>query len=582
MTTIHLYDRWQYIFPAESGIDRVVFTASDGTAVARPVFRHQPVTLRYDDHGYEHLVADGDEVLAVRFTPTNIGECQWQAMAGGDIWQEGSFECIESDEHGFVEISQHDPRYFAFSDGAPYTAIGLNLVGPPSYALAAGGEFAQSQQTGTLGVQEYARWFARLAENGGNYARLWLSHPYFNVDGENAGDINLTAFAKLDEVISLARRYGIKLKMCLEHFRHVAESKEPAIFTHKKRDPDTGEYAANMDEWFQSERWQQLWWQKIDAYLARYDDDPVVMAWELWNEIDCCGTSNWSIQRDWTEKTLTQIKTLSPRNLATNSLGSFDWDGKQPLQDDFKMDEMDFQQVHRYLDQGAGFEICKHDPVAFSIDGVFRGRRADRPVILTETGAVNDSHTGPFRYYRWDDDGLIFHDTTYPAFFAGAAGSGHIWHWDQYVDQKNLWKGLKALGQVIEGVAIDREYFHAFDLSTDKYWCLVLKGCTTTLGWLRNKSDNWDRVLRDGKSPIPVHALVDFKKINVSVNKMKIFHPWENDGIGDVDIKGNIASFPEFIHGVVFRIIESKTAFMTGTAGILPAPGCNSMARNKR
>jgi hypothetical protein len=557
MNNIQLYNRWQYTFPVESEVEKVIFTANDGTFVTRPIFRHQPVKLQYDVHGYESVIADGDEVLTVRFTPTIQGEWRWQAMVNGDIWEQGAIVCESSDLPGFVKISKHDPRYFSFSNGTSYTAIGLNLVGPPSYALPAGGEFAQSQHTGTIGAHEYARWFARLAENGGNYARLWLSHPYFSVDGENAGDVNLTAFGKLDKVVSLARKHGIKLKMCLEHFRHVGENKEPPVFTHKKRDPDTGEYAANMDEWFQNERWQQLWWQKIDAYLARYGDDPIVMAWELWNEIDCCGTSNWQVQRDWTEKTLTRLKALSPRNLVTNSLGSFDWDGKQPIQDDFKMNAMDFQQVHRYLDQGAGIDICKHDPVAFSIDSVFRSRRLDRPVILTETGAVNNCHTGPFRYYRWDDDGLIFHDTSYPAFFAGAAGSGHIWHWDQYVDQKNLWKGLKALAQVIDGVAIDQEYFHAFDLSTDEYWCLILKGRNTTLGWLRNKSDNWDMVLRDGKSPKPVNAKIDFKKINSSLKSVEIYHPWKNDGNGDVSINDNVASFPEFIHGVVFKIIQN-------------------------
>lgn len=77
------------------------------------------------------------------------------------------------------------------------------------------------------------------------------------------------------------------------------------------------------------------------------------MVWELWNEINCCDVSNFSVVSRWTKKTLLKIKALSPGNLVVNSLGSFDRESMQECQDAFKMDEMDYQQVHRYLDQGA-------------------------------------------------------------------------------------------------------------------------------------------------------------------------------------------------------------------------------------
>ncbi len=138
------------------------------------------------------------------------------------------------------------------------------------------------------------------------------------------------------------------------------------------------------------------------------------------------------------------------------------------------MDEMDFQQVHRYLDQGAPWEICNLDPVAFSIDAIQRARRPDRPVLLAETGAVNDRHTGPFRYFRMDRRGMIFHDTTFPAFFAGAAGTGHNWWWDSYVDQKNLWGQFRPFANLFQGVALDQENFRPWTFQY-RAWCLVFK-----------------------------------------------------------------------------------------------------------
>ncbi len=497
----------------------------------------------------------GEPIPAARFSPDLPGAWDYTWMHGDTGVMEGRFRC-EPDAHpGYVEVSRHDPRYFCFTDGNPYTAIGLNLCGAPRYALPKGGEFEQSARFATLGAREYERWFQRLAANGGNYARLWLSHPFFAVEGETAGEVDLPVFARLDAVVAAARHHGIRLKLCLEHFRRVTAGSGPDAFLRKLRDPESETSPTDMDDWFQNPLWQRLWWRKIEAYLARYGDDPIVMAWELWNEIDCCQTSSWAVQRAWTENTLRAIKQRAPRNLATNSLGSFDWEGKQAVQDDFKADVMDFQQVHRYLDQGASIPCCRTDPVEFSIDAVQRARRPDRPVILTETGAVDDCHIGPFRYYRWDDDGLILHDTTYPAFFAGAAGSGHIWHWDGYVDQKNLWSGFRALAEAIRGVAVDREQFSAVDLSTSTCWCLALRGRTVTLAWIRNRADRWDLVLRDNR-PAGLLSDVSFDLCAASrtPNAVHLFNPWPQDGLGEPRVAGTRIEFPAFRHGLVVRI----------------------------
>lgn len=548
--SLRCYDRWQQFFALDSGIAAVTFTGPGGVVCTRPVFRHQPATLSYDEHGLELLRAAGAPVLAVRFTPTVPGVWQWQADGGP---AGGSFVCQPA-PGGFVEISPRDPRYFCLSDGSPYVPIGLNLCWPPQFALPTGREFEQSGQLGTLGAHDYERWFALLAANGGNFARLWLSNAYFAPEGEAAGELNLASFARLDAVVDAARRHGIRLKLCCEHFRRVTTGAGPDAFLRRLRDPAGGAAPATMDEWFQSPRWQELWWRKIEALTARYGDDPAIFAWELWNEIDCCQTSGWPVQREWTAATLARLKRLVPRNLATNSLGSFDHPGKLQLQRDFHLPQMDFQQVHRYLDQGTALAICRTDPVAASIDAVQLSRRPDRPVLLAETGAVNDNHTGPFRYYRWDGDGLLFHDSTYPAFFAGAAGSGHVWHWDLYVDQKNLWAGFAALAEILHGVAVDREGFEPLDLSTPEYWCLLLRGRSCTLGWLRHRADRWDLVLRDGQSPSPVAARLELARLGGPPGRVTLARPWANDGVGTAAVQGQTLVFPAFRHGLVFRL----------------------------
>jgi hypothetical protein len=551
-TDVPRYGRWTRQFDSRAGVDAVELVGPDETVDRRLTFLHQPAKLRYDDHGYETVEPDGEVVAAVRFTPTSVGRHRFVARSGESIVEEGTFDCLPSGHPGFVQVSRRDPRYFAFSDGTSYCAIGLNLCGPARYSLPRGGEhFATSGRSATLGAAEYERWFRLMAENGANFARLWLSNGFFEAQTEVAGEMNLAAFARVDAVIELARRYGIRLKLCLENFRSFDPAKSSQATT--LRHPD-GDIADSMDEWFLQDRWQHLWWGRVDAYMARYGDDPTVMAWELWNEINCCVTSDWSVQRDWTRRTLPEIKRRAPRNLAVNSIGSFDTESFQSWYDDFMMDEMDFQQVHRYLDQGAPWEICRHDPAAFSWNAIQRTRRSDRPVILAETGAVNDQHTGSFRYCRMDNRGIVFHDTTYPAFFAGAAGTGHIWHWDSYVDQKNLWWQFKPFAEMVAGIALDEERCHPVNLSNERVWFLALKGSRHVLCWVRNRADSWHAVLRDGKEPSPLrNHIIDLSKLGVRTGDITTSWPWR-DGRGRATLSEGALRLPAFRYGLLLKV----------------------------
>jgi len=549
MERVEKYGRWHYEFERSGGVERVAFAAPDGKTSERPVFVHLPTAFTYDEHGYEAVKETGRATLAVRFTPTVAGTWTYRAMRGGDVVEEGAIECVESGNPGYVEISARDPRYFAFTDGSPYCAIGLDLCWPVRYRLSKGREFERSARTGTLGMGDYRRWFGKMRAHGANFARIWLSNPYFAVWDEDPDELDLGAFARSDALVELAREHGVRLKLCIDNFR----SFDADVAQHTALRDKEGESPADMEDFYTNPRWQEAWWRKVEAYVARYGDDPAVMAFELWNEINACRV-DFAVARDWTQRTLARLKPMVPRQLVTNSLGSFDVEDKQRLQDEFKMDELDFQQVHRYLDQGARIAMVREDPVAFSVDAIRRSRRPDRPVLLAETGAVNDTHTGPFRYYRHDDDGIIFADTTFPAFFAGAAGSGHIWHWDQYVDQKDLWDGFAPLAQCVAGVKLDAEGFESVDLSTARAWALGLKGARHVLLWCRNKSDSWSPRLRDGASAAPVADMrIDLAALGATDSRVEYCKGWRETP-GPARIEGDQLVLPAFRRMVFLRL----------------------------
>lgn len=549
MDTVDKYGRLNLIFNAGTLPDTVEYECPDGSIEKGPVFREIPVRFTYDVHGYETAEPEGPSRLAARYTPNLTGAYSWRALSGNEILATGTFLCKDSLEHGHVCVSKKDGRYFAHADGTAYVPIGPNLVGADYYRVPAGNEhFEASNQTMTPGCQTYARWFSDLAANGGNYARLWLSSRYFEIRTETPGEHNLEALAHLEGVVHLARKYGIRLKLCLEHFRTFTQ--RDSFFYRCLRDPETGEQLTDVESWFNDEKWNKLWLEDISPYLSLLWNDPVVFAWELWNENDC-GDASFDAVRRWTQRMLPQLKKRSPANLVVNSLGSFDETWKQEVQDAFRdMPEMDFQQVHRYLDQGSPWDICHEDGVLFSINAVQQARRADKPVILTETGAVNDRHVGPFRYYLSDHDGLIFHDVTYPAFFAGAAGSGHIWHWSEYVEAKNLWKGFLPFSNMLEGVSVDEEGFREVDWSTETAWVLGLSGIRHLLLFIRNRSDRWDHVLRDRLKPQPVEGL----KLDVPDAKTAQAFWLCGEEPGALQWGEGVLSLPTFLHGCVIRI----------------------------
>ena len=558
------FGRYQVTFPVDSHVDCVTFTSSSGVCKRRPVFLHQPAVLRYDVHGYEHAVPDGDPVLAARFTPDEIGVYTYQAYYGAELYADGRFTCMASAHKGYVEISKKDPRYFAFSNTEPYVPIGLNLTHPEQYKKTDGNEFSLTDQTCTTGCICYQRWFENLARSGGNYARLWLSDPYFEPEMETAGETDPLRYARLDQVFFLARKYHIRLKLTLEHFRFMYSETDPArtqqyyhIFCKKIWDAKTGEQCVNMDDWFLNEKWQNAWMKKLDGYLARYGDDPVVMAWELWNECNCCAVSDPQIVVDWTRNTILRIKEKSPANLVVNSIGSYDADDPQnwwysAFRD---MEEMDYQQVHRYLDQGAKYDICHKDPCEFAPDAIRRIRRNDKPAILAETGGVNDCHSGPFRFYSFDDRGIIFSDCTFAAFFAGSAGTGQMWHWDaSYVDSKQLVVLYEPFARMLDGVCVDEEEFIPMDCSNSAVWCLTLKGKKYTLCYLRNKEDSWYNVLRDGNTPVSLeNVTVDLDDAGAVGSKPEVFKLWPQDP-ALVDLTDGRLNIQNMRYGCLLRI----------------------------
>ncbi|MHB8901380.1 MAG: glycoside hydrolase 5 family protein [Thermoguttaceae bacterium] len=446
----------------------------------------------------------------------------------------------------FVRVSPRDNRYFELDDAAPYVPIGLNMISPGGLDTDAG-----------LAVVD--RWFGRLAAEGGNFARIWLSSPFWDVEHERAGVFDEALARRIDALLRLARKHKIRLKLTLEHFREIdpdagySQTWSLKPLHHVSR----GGPARSIVDWFDGRPARDMFCKKLDWYAARYGDDPIVFGWELWNEVNAVRGGD---VMTWSEAMLPELQRRFSRNLAMQSLGSFDTDANRSQYRRLAlMPENDVAQVHRYLDLGARLEVC-HGPVdVLAAEAVRELLAADpgRPVLLAESGAVEPRHSGPFKLYEKDKQGMLLHDVLFAPFFAGAAGPGHCWHWDVYVDRNDLWWQFGRFARAVEGVDPPAEKFTPRMLEHDRLRVYALVGKSATLLWCRDKQNTWQTELADGTPPGEIRdANLNVDGIVPQQNaSARIYDPWQ-DGWQTAPIVGGRLALPPFTRSIVVRIGE--------------------------
>lgn len=139
----------------------VVFTHAGQTSSVPAFFAQDYERRRVGGRDWFH--PRGLPEWRARFAPTQTGEFTAVAVVRDARGYRRSgpvhFTCAPSTNHGFLRVSQADPRWLEFSDGQPFFPIGQNLA------------FIGSQQYFTVTRAEEA--MGKLAANGANYLRIW-------------------------------------------------------------------------------------------------------------------------------------------------------------------------------------------------------------------------------------------------------------------------------------------------------------------------------------------------------------------------------------------------------------------------
>ncbi len=382
----------------------------------------------------------------------------------------------------FIDISPVDSRYFADAEGKTYLPIGCNL------SFFRGSEDVPEETV----LETYRTWMTNFAQNGGNFIRIWLGVPFFNVMPERVGEYDERAVSHIRYIVGLAEKLGLRIKFTLEHFRSIRKQNEAESFPGVVRfnNPVYIGMASDMHEYMNSPECRKAYLDKA-RFLAKcgFGDSPAVIAWELWNEINA--VAPLEDYAPWSDYMIAELKQIFPKQMIVQNLGSFSGRDSYRNYDQLAtVKDNGWMQVHRYFDPGAELDVCRGPMDILCADAVreLLDRSPARPAILAECGAVEKNHSRYSDQYADDREGLLLHDMIFAAFFAGSAGCGQPWHWDHiYIAGHNLWYHFKRFAKAVEGLDPAAEHFRPFRTESHRMRIYGLRGMETVLLWLRTK-----------------------------------------------------------------------------------------------
>lgn len=334
---------------------------------------------------------------------------------------------------GFVRKSEKDHRYFETSDGKSFYPIGANVC-----------------WAGPKGTYDYDSWVPKYGEQGANFMRVWLAPGFFTFgleqkglsrDGKGLGVYSLEGLWRLDYVVGLARKHGLRIKFCVESFNVLREKDG---YNNWEEGPHTianGGILHTPAEFWENSEMDRIFLNKMRYLIARYSADPTVFAWELWNEVDLTTGFQPDKVKEWHQRMAREIRKMDPyKHLVTTSFSD-----SMGTKDIDMLDEIDYIQTHNYSAPDVISQIANQQS---------RKGSWGKPHYIGEIGA---DWAGP----RADEDplGLQIHDPLWISTAMGSSGAAMPWWWDNLIEPKNTYPLFGAISRFVSGVDWPREEF---------------------------------------------------------------------------------------------------------------------------
>lgn len=492
LTRFSVFSRINFSFDSKKNVDRIEFTLPDGSVITEQTYKQMGVLANYDKYGYYHIKTVEKIITIGKFIPTAPGRYTWLALSGKEGIESGEFEVYDDNKPAGYVLKGDDPRYFMLSSSHSFVPVGITLRAKSS-------DYYSSDEI-SLGIREYTRRIKRFAESGGNLVCLSLTDPLFNIRTEYSSITRHEAFYNLWHVIECCRENNVKVKLTLESFKTLKN--DPSFAKRDCRvikDAQSARRIYDIKEWLNDPKCFDEWFDQIHKYLLHYKNDPVIMAFEVWDEIDLIDAPREDVLR-FIKKAVEKIKEISPENMVTVGVGTLYSESDIKKQKEiFGNIDVSFLQTKRFLNHTAELSECRENLQKMSGSAIERMATKDKPLLLAETGAINPYSKKTFGLYSIDYRATILNDCAFTPFFKGAAGVGILSHVAEYIEPLNLYGCFKPFAQMLHNVKIHKQYFKPMEITRKKAKVYVLKGRSTTLIFVRAKDDEWQKLLNDPK-----------------------------------------------------------------------------------
>lgn len=475
----------------------ICITAPSGKVHYRPIFKNYEYSIVRDKYGYcfPWRVPGTRHIYEARFSADEEGVHSYSVRRkdGSEIFS-GELTFFDKGYDGYIGISKNDPKYFAFEgEDRCFVPIGINMPEPKMEEAPKGkGHYIiGGKEYRTLVTRDYRRILNRMNENGVNLVKIRIGGTIFDARTESLGVYNYGAFALLDSVLHECRIKKIKVILSFDNPKSFSFGKDYSVI---KRDED-GSILRSPADYIKSEYFRENWMIDLRGYFYRYGDDPMIFAFELFDEMDRIEGIDMKDIEVFTKHATEEITKAFPTARIINSLSKCDTEEKKKNQKKMGEFGLFFDQIHRTFDLLAELPECTDNIREMAFTAIQDFRTKKRPILMTSTGASSYGEDAPFLYYKNDPTGVIFKDAVFAPFFSGAAGTGIIGHTFEYIDSNNLWSQFKSFSEMINTMKVDKQHFRCEKVERRWFTAMYMHGRTTTLIYIRAKRDNWEYIL---------------------------------------------------------------------------------------
>jgi hypothetical protein len=366
------------------------------------------------------------------------------------------FDVAPRGSNGFVRRAPGNARYFQFESGKPFVPIGLNIA----------------WGNADTGLADYERLFKKLADGGGNFARIWMSHPSRMTENADAGTgkFDLAAMDFYDQLFALAEKHGICLMVCFNNHRDLLQQDEygEGGWPRFPYNAKLGGPATRPVDFLTQREPRELYKRRLRYIAARYSAFTNVAFWEFWNEQEF---TKLDVPLDWTREMAEYMKRVDPyQHLVTTSA--------KVAPEQYALDSIDLTQSHLYVGGSP-------DLIGPIVQSARKHDHFNKPHVVGEIGIGN----GQDGDVKRRDSGTSVHNSIWASLMSGCAGSSWHWWWDNYVEPKDLWHEYGALARFAAQIDWPRRNFVPIDLpppaipgSGDERFYDMTFGCTENWG----------------------------------------------------------------------------------------------------